>query len=247
MSKHINKKNQMIVSHFHDIVIGYLNQFNHVDIDKSANNGDEIKKYLETGLCIVLHIFKITLQLTKNVDSATTYAEKGILHYIEYIEQLNKNGNLSLNTLLEITTCIYSKTLGEIYTGNGKEISAVDMLTTTDVDECGILTQINQLCYVLIWRSNAAFEIQQYMEIIFMFFKKYCSVNVNMMKCALYIKTIQQKFADTMSFSLYCDFLEELYKHIHKNWKKINNDPSYFNEKALHFLLTEQITPLAGL
>jgi hypothetical protein len=247
MSRHINKKNQIVVSHFHDIVIGYLNQFKQVDIDKSANNGEEIKKYLETGLSSVLHIFKITLQLTKNVDLATTYAEKGIIHYTEYIEQLNKNGNLSLNTLLEITTCIYSKTLGEIYTGNGKQISAVDMLTNTDVDECLILTQLNQLCYVLIWQSNPAFEIQQYMEIIFMFFKKYCSIDVNMLKCALYIKTIQQKFGDTMTFSQYCEFLEELYKHIWKNWKKIKNEPSYFNEKALHFLLTEQVSPFAGL
>jgi len=234
-----NKKNQMIVSHFHDIVIAYLNQFKLADIEKAIDNIDDSKKYMDTGLSIILHIFKITLQLTKNVDSATSYAEKGILNYIEYIDQLNKNGTLSLNTLIEITTCIYSKTLGEIYTGNGKTINAVDMLVSTDIDECIILNQICQLCNVLMWQSNVNFEIQQYMEILFAFFKKYCCVGINEAKCALYIKTIQQKNT-SMTFYKYCDFLEDLYKHIKKNTKKINGDSNYFEEKALLFLLTEQ-------
>lgn len=235
------KKSQLlIINKFQSIVIEYFHSFQKSNLETSLElPPQQIKKIALDGYIAILHIFKISLQLTKNVDSAEEYSQKGILYYLEYIDQMNKRGLIQTN-YLDAFYVSYNKTIGEIYTGTrNAAYTPINTLVSSDIEDCSILKQLAQLSTRIIWHTNPNLNIQQYMEIIFYYFKKYCAVcsvanakYPQITDVALYLETVQKIMPD-METQMYFDFLEDLHKILNRTHKKEAMTTQYFNEKCL--------------
>lgn len=235
------KKSQLlIINKFQSIIIEYFHSFQQSNLESSLElPPQQIHKIVLDGYIAIIHIFKITLQLTKNVDSAESYSQKGISYYLEYIDQMNKLGLIQTN-YLDAFYISYNKTIGDIYTGTrNTSYTPINTLVSSDVEDCSILKQLSQLATILVWHTNPNLKIQQYMEIAFYYFKKYCAVcsitnakYPQMPDICMYLDTVQ-KIMPEMETQMYFDFLEDLHKILNRSHKKEAMTQQYFNDKCL--------------
>jgi hypothetical protein len=89
-------------------------------------HGSEIIKGLENpqavfqiGFNALVHIYKITFLITKNVESAGCYTQKGMYCYLEYIEQMNRTNTLHNLDNMDAILFVYDKTLTDVYVPTG--------------------------------------------------------------------------------------------------------------------------------
>jgi len=89
-------------------------------------HGSEIIKGLENtqavfqiGFNALVHIYKISFLITKNVESAGCYTQKGMYCYLEYIEQMNRTNTLHNLDNMDAILFVYDKTLTDVYVPNG--------------------------------------------------------------------------------------------------------------------------------
>ena len=261
----------LIINKFQNIVVEYFHSFQSASLETSLDVSEyHFKKIIMDGLSTVIHIFKICLQLTKNVDSAEHYAQKGICYFVECIDQMNHHCILQ-NQYSDAFQLCYSKTIGEIYTGNrgGNGYTPINSLVSADVDECSILKSLTHLTKTLIWYENTNMDIDEYMEVIFYHLKKYAyvgntnsSTNIGIDDICSYIETVQKVCGPSMEYTKYIEFLEEYAKIIERvcgsggntrntntptSHKKINkqhvNDKIMFLSVYYTQLEKEDITP----
>lgn len=244
----LNKKShQLIITKFQNIIIEYFHSFQTSNLESSLElPKSQIHKILIDGYITTSHIFKVILQLTKNVDSAESYAQKGICYYLEYIDQMNKISMLQTN-YIDAFYISYNKTIGDIYTGSrNNSYTPINTLVSADVDECTSIKYLSYLATTMIWHKNTNLDLQQYMEIIFYHFKKYCTILrfpqyksttdyplPQIQDVCIYLETVQKLFP-TMELAMYFEFLEEFYKTLHRTHKKEVMNSQYFNDKCLY-------------
>jgi hypothetical protein len=89
-------------------------------------NSSEIIVHLENapivfqiGANALIHIYKLAFLITKNVESAGCYTQKGIYFYLEYIEQMNQTNSLHNLDNTDAILFVYDKTLTNIYAPQG--------------------------------------------------------------------------------------------------------------------------------
>lgn len=124
------------------IVGGYLKTMNDSDIIGRMENKDYI---IYNGLNALLHIFKITLYATKNIDTTFFYCQKAQYNYLEYIEQMVSKNLLQNMGDTDVLVFLYKTSMDDVINA-GKpttNISNIVLPLDTDIDEQEITNQIN--------------------------------------------------------------------------------------------------------
>jgi len=98
------------------LLMEYIHLVNTSEIIKQLDNASTV---FQIGINAISHIYKITFLITKNVESAGCYTQKGMYCYLEYIEQMNKTNTLHNLDNLDAILFVYDKTLTDLYAPNG--------------------------------------------------------------------------------------------------------------------------------
>jgi hypothetical protein len=98
------------------LLMEYIHLVNTSEIIKQLDNANAVFKI---GINALSHIYKITFLITKNVDTAGCYTQKGIYCYLEYIEQMNRTNTLHNLDNMDAVLFVYDKTLSDLYSPNG--------------------------------------------------------------------------------------------------------------------------------
>lgn len=98
----------------------YLIEFYLTTMDES----EELKKidnhlYITlVGLETIMHVFKITINQTKNIDLSIQYTQNTCFFYLEYIEQMNQTNSLHNLNNIDAVTFVFKKINDDINTTN---------------------------------------------------------------------------------------------------------------------------------
>lgn len=103
---------EKIIHNFIELLNDYLNHMKKTVININIPNYTYI---VCIGINSIIHIFKIVLNHTKNIDITKYYCQKAYYCYLEYIEQMNKTQSLHNLKLLDAITFIYKNVLNELY------------------------------------------------------------------------------------------------------------------------------------
>jgi hypothetical protein len=85
------------------------------------------------GLNTILHIFNLTLSITKDLEQSLQYCQKAYCWYLEYIEQMHKTNLLHNLDNLDAITFVYKKIMEELQPLNA-EINLSSMLQLTNIN-----------------------------------------------------------------------------------------------------------------
>ena len=80
----INKN--IIYQKFTNMIKEYLKMVENTEFIKNVDNS---KYIINIGLNTIIHVFKIILIKTTNIDLAYYYSQKSYYCYLEYVEQMN--------------------------------------------------------------------------------------------------------------------------------------------------------------
>lgn len=89
----------------------YMQHMVKSEILKNTNNSEYI---IYIGLHSIIHIFKIVLTNTKNIDITYYTCQKAYFCYLEYIEQINKSNLIHSLNVTDSITFIYKNSLNNI-------------------------------------------------------------------------------------------------------------------------------------
>lgn len=166
---------------------------------------DHYQLFIQLGLNVFNHVFRIIRQLSKNqIDVAAAYSKKAGYYYLEYIEQMKTSEN-NLN-VLDAISFVYSKTISQYRDEYHNTNQSDEATTITMVD-------IEPISNVILNWANHQITIEQRMVICQNHVSKYIHLE-NIEPYLELIKNIQNKIP--MSFDKYVDFLEEFYKIVKK-------------------------------
>lgn len=98
------------------LLMEYIHLVNTSDIIKQLDNANAV---FQIGVNALAHIYKITFLITKNVDTAGCYTQKGIYCYLEYIEQMNRTNTLHNLDNMDAVLFVYEKTISDLYSPSG--------------------------------------------------------------------------------------------------------------------------------
>ena len=113
-----NYNKQMIYTHI-DIFLKYVemtSNFLILSIQNIHIQNDNYKKYIiKKGMEMIEHIFSILLYYTLNPDLTYYHCEQAFIYFIEFIGQININGDNSLSlTTKDAILFVFKKTIFEI-------------------------------------------------------------------------------------------------------------------------------------
>jgi hypothetical protein len=103
---------EFILYNFPKILNEYLNHMKQSELLRTIPNSTYI---ICIGINSIIHIFKIVLIKTKNMDTTIYFCQKAYYGYLEYIEQMNKTQLLHNLKFLDAITFIYKNVLNDIY------------------------------------------------------------------------------------------------------------------------------------
>lgn len=101
-----------IVHKFTLIIHEYLNHAKQSIPLKTIDNSHYI---ITIGLNAIIHIFKIVLENTRNVETTYYHCQKAYYCYLEYIEQMNNTNLLHNLNNLDAIIFVYKKTMDDIH------------------------------------------------------------------------------------------------------------------------------------
>lgn len=98
------------------LLLEYIHLVNSSEIIPQLENASVV---FQIGANALMHIYKLAFLITKNVESAGCYTQKGIYCYLEYIEQMNRTNSLHNLDNTDAILFVYDKTLTDIYAPQG--------------------------------------------------------------------------------------------------------------------------------
>ena len=119
------------------ILIEYLHLIESSDTLPTMDYTDKI---VQIGLQSLIHIFKLSILHTQNVEIAFCYCQKGMFCYLEYIEQMTKTNTMHNLENIDAVLFEYNKTLMELYNSKAAAIdgmngsTSISSLTAKDSD-----------------------------------------------------------------------------------------------------------------
>lgn len=84
---------------------------------------DHADKIVQIGLQSIIHIFKLTILQTQNLEIAFCYCQKGMICYLEYIEQMTQTNALHNLDNIDALLFGYNKTILELYNSKAAAFS----------------------------------------------------------------------------------------------------------------------------
>ena len=105
------EQEKIIIHIFNDLLNDYLNHMNQSELLKNIPNSNYI---VCLGINSIIHIFKIFLNRTKNINTTYFHCQKAFYCYLEYIEQLNKLNLIHNLKFFNAISFIYKNTFTEL-------------------------------------------------------------------------------------------------------------------------------------
>ena len=173
--------NKDIIDKYTFLLMEYIHLINTSDIINSLEKSNVI---FLTGLNTLLHIYKLCLFISKNVDTAASYTQKGVYCYLEYIEQMYKTNYINHLDYLDAITFVYNKTIVEIYgpQNNSESTSIINVLSLSEThpphpnemeEQKKLLTQLEKITNTLLWTNNPDLTFENHLDISYRFLQKY--------------------------------------------------------------------------
>jgi hypothetical protein len=236
-----NKTN--IVKKFTNIIIEYLQLIDKSDIIQNVNNS---KYVIYIGLNTIIHVFKIILLTTKNIDLAYYYSQRSYYCYLEYIEQIHKTNMIHNLNNSDAVMFVYNKTIIDIY--NNNESSLISNIINLNLNNENIvinnyeleeiLENILQITKIILYWENTDFTVKEFIVIANTFLLKYLLLSCpDIIPIYKYIEFLQEKIK-AITFDKYIEFLTAMFKKI-KVIIKINHFPSNsdINENCIQLFI----------
>lgn len=107
-----------------------------VDASDTLKTMDRPDKIILIGLQSLIHIFKLSILHTQNVEIAFCYCQKGMFCYLEYMEQMTKTNSMHNLENIDAVLFEYNKTLMELY--NSKAAAMDGMNGSTSISSLTI-------------------------------------------------------------------------------------------------------------
>ena len=226
----------IIFQKFNKIISEYLNHMKQSELLKKIPNSTYI---ICIGIHSIIHIFKIVLNKTKNINITYYLCQKAYYGYLEYIEQMNKTQSLHNLKNLDAITFIYKNVLNELDVQQ-LNIPSTIMIDNNQIDQStidSILLIISFMTQRLLIFSNIfnnengeqfdnldnSLWINQIQYISNHLMEKYLLLFMNIDyydKEYLFDHIMNIKNVLNFDFQEYCDYLIHVYKLL-KKMKKI--------------------------
>lgn len=256
---------ELIIHKFSETINDYIQ---HIIQSKLLNNVDNPIYLSYIGLNTIIHIFKITLQNSKNIYHTFYCCQKAYYFYLEYIEQMNKTNILHNLNNLDAIIFIFKKTMEDISNVSNPNIVMLnnEIVSINDSDIQYVLYYIPIITKKLLFFSEELiFEsgehslnimpqhnqipnisIEQIQLISNKYLNKYLLLIIHPTRendiiddLFYYIYNIKDKM--NLSYDEYIEFLNENYKQLKKmKTKNIFPTKNMLNIKYLkHFCIDE--------
>ena len=206
------------------VLLEYIHLIDTSEIIRGLDNSTTV---FRIGIHAIAHIYKLTYYITKNVETAGCYTQKGIYCYLEYIEQMNRTNSLHNLNNMDAVLFVYDKTLAEIYTPTGKRsntsheqnmftnIVSLNHPETREPNWKVILENISNITQTVLWIDNNELTCLERLNIAHEYLPKYMNIYAELpdshtLDIIKYISLIQDKLRFTTPE--YVDFLDVFYK-----------------------------------
>ena len=156
------------------LLMEYIHLVHSSEIIPQLENASTV---FQIGANAVAHIYKITFLITKNVESAGCYTQKGIYCYLEYIEQMNRTNSLHNLDNMDAILYVYDKTLTDIYSPHGiannssheqtmfSNILSMNHPHTEDSTCKSLLENLCSFTKILLWMDNKTITYLQRIDL----------------------------------------------------------------------------------
>lgn len=252
---------EIVINKFSEMINGYIQ---HIIQSKLLENVDNSTYISYIGLNIIIHIFKITLQNSKNIHHTCYCCQKAYYFYLEYIEQMNKTNILHNLDNLDAIIFIFKKItedMSNISTTNIVTLNDTNISTTDDNEIKYMLYYLPMITKKILFFSDELFfesgekqlnysnnkniTIEQLQFISNKYLNKYLlltnPIQVNNIFDDLfhYIYNIKEKM--DFNYDIYIEYLNENYKQLKKmKTKNVFPTKNMLNTKYLkHFCIEE--------
>lgn len=211
----VNELTEKYISVIHE----YFQLLTSSDTIKGLPNRNTI---IQTGLITILHIFRLNVIQSKNVENAHFLCQKANYFYLEYIEQIHeKNMTQDLNTT-DAVMFIYNKTLN---VENPIDKKRSNSLIYED------LFLIDKITHYLCYWDNHEFDVENRITILSTFLEKFLLIREKLKPVISFLHIIREKMQYNMKIEEYSLYLEEIYKILKKK-KRIY----VYDDMVKHFM-----------
>jgi hypothetical protein len=230
------------------LLMEYIHLVNSSEIIPQLENTTSV---FQIGVNALAHIYKITFLITKNVESAGCYTQKGIYCYLEYIEQMNRTNSLHNLDNMDAILFVYDKTLTDVYAPNGittnsshqqnmfSNILSMNHPHTEDSHWKMMLENLCSFTKTILWIDRKDITYLQRIDLAHEHLQKWLILafdNTNIRESTLeimkYIPVIQEKCP--MTYPEYILLLETMFKSYKKAMKQSKiPDESVVREKCM--------------
>lgn len=167
------------------VLLEYIHLIDMSDIIRSLENSLAV---FTIGLHTISHIYKLSYYITKNVETAGCYTQKGVYCYLEYIEQMNRTNSLHNLNNTDAVLFVYDKTLSEIYNpenygSNGSHeqtmfsnIISLNHPESREQNWKTILENISSITQTILWSTNPEITYLQRLNITHEYLPKYMNI-----------------------------------------------------------------------
>jgi len=213
------------------VLLEYIHLVDTSDIIRGLDNSISV---FNIGIHAISHIYKLSYYITKNVETAGCYTQKGVYCYLEYIEQMNRTNSLHNLNNIDAVLFVYDKTLSEIYnpehTGNNisheqNMFSNIISLNHPEMREQNwklILENLSHITQTILWTTNPDISYLQRLNITHEYLPKYLNIyadhpNPETLEIVKTISLIQDKMIFTTND--YIELLDTVLKMYRKTPK----------------------------
>jgi hypothetical protein len=229
------------------LLIEYTQLVNTSDIIKTLENPD----LFVYGLNALIHVFKLSVHITKSVDTTVSYCQKGMYCYLEYIEQLHKSNLVNNLDCSDAIAFVYSKTIGDIFGSqtNAQSTTISNVLSLnnnyetdehTDMTLHSLLLRLERITTVILWTNNPDITYTQRADLIQKYLVKYLYLMVEteqyveFLNAVLFISSVQEHI--WLVYEDYVDIMDEFVKWM-KKAAKYKNASAFSKEHVRSKLL----------
>lgn len=228
-----------IIDKFVLLVMEYIHNIHKSDIIQHMENNDVVL----SGLKCIIHVFKITFQLTECIPSAVTLTQKSIACYLEYVEQMQKTQFVLNANIADAVTFVYSKTINTLHctpeTANAVGNHKYDY----------ILNNLDYITTTILWANNPDINHTQHLQLASNYLQK--SILLDAVFPALPVFKLLQMFQENvwMEYADYYELVGEFLRQLKKKQKSITKDGlrnnmiyllAYLKDKTLEEIATAE-------
>lgn len=227
------------------VLLEYIHLIDTSEIIRGLDNSNTV---FQIGIHAIAHIYKLTYYITKNVETAGCYTQKGIYCYLEYIEQMNRTNTLHNLNNTDAVLFVYDKTLAEIYTPTGKRtntsneqnmftnIVSLNHPETREHNWKVILENLSNITQTVLWIDNLELTYLERLNLTHEYLPKFMNIYADVSGSTLEIIKCVSVIQDKLRFTTleYVEFLDVFYKTYKKMAKHLTQTtPSTSNDKCL--------------